>query len=176
MRSLPCDSARRSGVANPLIRGSQPVWMVTRVAREAKRARSSPFPLPGEASPSSRSAGAVGRSSSMAMSMQDKVVESASRASPRARINCNAVDLHAIFMMSARWRGGLGRLSLEFQPIRRGVAVTHLGVLHAGDSARYNELPSGLGGALRCRDPPRRPAGPVVSGRPRGADAGRDAG
>ena len=124
MRSLPCDSAPLSGVANPLNQSSQPVWMVTRAATEAKRARSCPFSLPGEASPSSRSAGAVGRPSSVAMSMQDKIVESASRASPRARINCNAVDLHAIFMMSARWRGGVGHLPLEFQPPRRGVAVT----------------------------------------------------
>ena len=110
MRPLPCDSARRSGVANPLIRGSQPVWMVTRVAREAKRARSSPFRLPADASPSSRSAGAVGRSSSMAMSMQDKIVESASRASPRARINSQRRrpprHLHDVCSI-AWWRGSL---------------------------------------------------------------------
>ena len=47
-----------------------------------------------------------------------------------ARPVCQSFDrvgsmrFYAIFMMSARWRGGVGHLPLEFQPPRRGVAVT----------------------------------------------------
>ena len=166
MRSLPCDSARRSGVANPLIRGSQPVWMVTRVAREAKRARSSPFRLPGDASPSSRSAGAVGRSSSMAMSMQDKIVESASRASPRARINSQRRrpprHLHDVCSI-AWWRGSLAAgvsaavprhdpLGCFARRLFRSVSRVTAGI--GGHSA--TPRPSSASRGTRCLRPPAR--------------------
>ena len=85
------------------------------------------------------------------------------RASPRGRTKSPIGYLHTREQLNARAQANVDARQnrREGQPCR---------------PARYNELPPGLGGTLRRRDAPRRPAGPVVSGRARGADEGRDAG